>query len=660
MKRKRYSVPKEEKLEIKRWDPIFQEKPYQYEQEWDAEIQSVIDDVTSKKERAKDPEFTGPMADRRRKAVLSFLPRVISQYGGDYPGKEQGIPNLIGQHWIRLNYNSNSLALLEKSEHILFAASFWILDQVCDDYEKRNKLFQLLPKEEMLLDKLTWVDAWSPDYDDDLVLSVEYVLHYRNEDIQAVETDKYHNPYVLTDSVTAKQENRQAVRSRETFEKMIELIPEKKIQEACLRFKAKFWEWVKEYYAGLREFDLELCTALDRANRNARRHNQAAAELEQAVEDAKKQAENKKSFPAGPFRMDFAASNFAVHPATLVNERMEALDKIDQAFDQSLEKVENCLRNRGWYSSEMSDFGQISTEFGLEYFGDSFMAKRQVLSGFDPFELCFALVWLIDQQDDLPWLSGAVSGFMAAVGNAFPWAFFEYDELEDPVWMEEEDGKAPPLRGRKPEIHWTDRIYADHSDDPYDDNKRSLTQIIYEDTGCLLPRDMDRYDRHRKELARWGIAGKDAMYVLACMNLLSTVRRRHKALNLDLDFIKYLEDSPETSENPSEAKNETKTTEEDLHSLSRERLEALVLEGRKNTRTYDRSLRLMEQNYRKLKREKERGDGSSYRASGTGFAAGAFVPCGSWQRRRDRGFKFSCGDRTAIYSQKNHRDLWRA
>ncbi|MBO4887061.1 MAG: hypothetical protein J5589_01940, partial [Firmicutes bacterium] len=64
MKRKRYSVPKEEKLEIKRWDPIFQEKPYQYEQEWDAEIQSVIDDVTSKKERAKDHEFTGPMADR--------------------------------------------------------------------------------------------------------------------------------------------------------------------------------------------------------------------------------------------------------------------------------------------------------------------------------------------------------------------------------------------------------------------------------------------------------------------------------------------------------------------------------------------------------------------------------------------------------------------
>lgn len=599
MKRKRYSVPKEEKLQIKRWDPIYQEKPYQYTQEWEAEIQTAVEDCAGKKGRTANPEFTGPMAERRKKAVLYYLPRVIGRYP-NYPGAQQGVPNLIGQHWIRLNYHNNSLAMLEQDMHILFAASIWILDQVMEDFEKRSAMFSILPKDEMLLEDLYLMDAWSPDFSEDLVTSVEYVLHHRNEDIHAIEKDPYKNPYVLTDVVTAKRENKQAVPSRESFEKMISLIPEKKVQEACLRFKEKFWQWVDDFFGGMEALDDETCKVIDKVNQHVRRHNRVAAELENAAEEVERQSK-KNPFPAGPFRIDQPIPNTRNQLFTQIQERMEKLEQIDQHFGESLGEMEECLRKRLWYISEISDLGRLSSDCG-ETYGDAVAERYQIFSGFDPFEFCFALVYLIDQQDELVWLTGAISGFMAAVGMALPWGFYEYDEFQDPIWNPDEEGSVHSRRRGKAEVRWNDRVYLDSSDDPYDHYERSLAQIIYEDTGCLLPRNLQRYEGHRKELSRWGIKGKDAAMVLACMNLLSTAKRQDEAFNLKprmMSDMSVLDELEKKSENK-------RDSEENLRALSREKLEEMIREFRKDAQSYSRSIHLMEQNLRHLKREKER------------------------------------------------------
>ena len=44
---------------------------------------------------------------------------------------------------------------------------------------------------------------------------------------------------------------------------------------------------------------------------------------------------------------------------------------------------------------------------------------------------------------------------------------------------------------------------------------RSLAQIVYETTGCIMPRDMHRYDSIVEELIRYGLQGQQCSLILA-------------------------------------------------------------------------------------------------------------------------------------------------
>lgn len=607
MKHKRYSVAKEEKLVIDRWKPLFDEKPYAYRQEWEAEIASVRSEKPGSAKEMSDLDLYGPMADRRKEAVLSTIKRVQSM-NPDYPGKEHGCPNLVGQHWIRLNYQDNTLALLEDEKHILLAASIWILDQVWDDYENRNALTLLLPTDEELLDDMYTLDVWSPDYEDDLILSVAYVLHHRNEGIRKIEKDPDDHPYVLTDPVTALRKNRQSVPSREAFEKLLALIPEKRVQEACLRFKDRFWAWVGTFYGGLRVLDDQIDEVLERAERCSRRHDRIASELEELTASSMERT-RRDSVPAGPFRMDPSMKRDEEN-RDRINEAMERLEKVHDDYRELLNELAHLATERDWYRSEMGDIGDIVSGGDSDSFDEVVVKACPPVTGLDPYELCFALVCLIDGQDELPWLTGAVCGFMGAVANELPWAFYEYDEIHDPIWDMPRDPKRAFRNEEKAADTWLERRYRDLSDDPYDDTERSLAQIIYEDTGCLLPRELSRYEFHRKEMSRWGLKGKSADMILMGMNLLSAARRQSKALNLDARLVSFIkENAGEGTTNATTSsygkRSKKDRGKEDLRMLSRTELEKRVLDGQKETQRLSRSIRLTEQNLRHLRLEKE-------------------------------------------------------
>ena len=69
------------------------------------------------------------------------------------------------------------------------------------------------------------------------------------------------------------------------------------------------------------------------------------------------------------------------------------------------------------------------------------ISPMEPLSIADPYEMCFALLYLIEKDDDLPWLYGAGCGLMGEVIETLPWGIIEYDEMDDEAWEE----LPPPL-----------------------------------------------------------------------------------------------------------------------------------------------------------------------------------------------------------------------
>jgi hypothetical protein len=91
-------------------------------------------------------DLTDALFERRKRAVLHTMERVQKDYGDEtLHGWD---PNYIGRRWIALCIGGDNYEELESEQHILRGAALWILDQIANERDTRQKLFPLLPKEE--------------------------------------------------------------------------------------------------------------------------------------------------------------------------------------------------------------------------------------------------------------------------------------------------------------------------------------------------------------------------------------------------------------------------------------------------------------------------------------------------------------------------------
>jgi len=128
---------------------------------------------------------------------------------------------------------------------------------------------------------------------------------------------------------------------------------------------------------------------------------------------------------------------------------------------------------------------------------------------------------------------------MAGVIETLPWGICEYDEIEDEKWM-----GSTPLESYSPlpkSVVLPD-LYERKYERKGDEFPRNLAQIIYEETGCVLPGNLHIYNDKAKLLGQYGIRGKDASAALMMMSTLASARHSATALNLDADLDLILGD----------------------------------------------------------------------------------------------------------------------
>lgn len=120
----------------------------------------------------------------------------------------------------------------------------------------------------------------------------------------------------------------------------------------------------------------------------------------------------------------------------------------------------------------------------------------------DPYEICFAVLYMFDQDDDYIWTYGFALAVATRATSMLPWGQNRYDADEDVY----EPVKLEPK--------WYASDYAEDMEIDgafYDSN---LVQIVYEYSGGVLPRTMGRYDRLKPVLKKRGM--KPAQIATAC------------------------------------------------------------------------------------------------------------------------------------------------
>lgn len=131
----------------------------------------------------------------------------------------------------------------------------------------------------------------------------------------------------------------------------------------------------------------------------------------------------------------------------------------------------------------------------------------------DPYEICFAVLYLFDLDDDYIWTYGFALAIACRAASMLPWGQNRYNADEDLYEPVELDTKWYSS-DFKEEIE-IDGTY-------YDSN---LAQIIYEYSGGILPRTMGRYDRLKPALKKRGLKPTQIAIACALMDVLCEASR---------------------------------------------------------------------------------------------------------------------------------------
>lgn len=161
----------------------------------------------------------------------------------------------------------------------------------------------------------------------------------------------------------------------------------------------------------------------------------------------------------------------------------------------------------------------------------------------DPYALCFAFLYLVDQGSDYPWVYYPGVTLFSMTMDTLPWCRTAYKGDPEGVWdhfdpetMELVPGPLQaelPKRIKVPELeNWNRMQYLDQYEDELGyQEKVSLAQVMYELTGCIMPRNQQRYFPALPDSYAYGITGKKALHPLIyCMNLLGESKNRSRTL----------------------------------------------------------------------------------------------------------------------------------
>lgn len=523
------------------------------------------------------PQFTQQMdfdparLKRRIRAAVSYAPKMRSLVEEICPDVEDVF--YLEEEWAKINAVSpTTYDVLEEQESISLAAAIWVLDRI-DEAGKLTALKRILPEDRTeIFDECIsqYPGVWDPRFDEDLIWLVAYVLQNRNRDCVGIpmKKDSQFKTNVIMDAYTTAGKQHQDVPSRRLFEQVMALIPDEAKSTAERHFEEKLWEVTVRFFQARAIFvreEEQYTEKLDALRHRVEQHMESLMNGTQVRTPAKAPLPGLGLSPSGPMqRMD-----------QLMNDPLQYLE-----YSAGLEqKLEDEFRGISARVSKLlvavSTMANCKMERYSEPLGPEATAYLKGYVPGNPYELCFALFSLLDQDSDLPWLYCPGTMVLSNACSALPWYDGEFSDFDNPVWGFVRPDNEPPRPQKPSELpDFYALEYLDSREAPEFQSYRNLAQVIYNLTGTLMPRDLHRYDVVLSELRHYGITGKKLQTpLLLCMDVLGAARLQENSTYIDFAALEQSICDDDTLET-AESEQPDCTSEADALQAENERMKA--------------------------------------------------------------------------------------
>ena len=433
----------------------------------------------------------------------------------------------------------------EARNYTLLAASLWILDQLRETGHFFDACREF-PTDDRVYDDIDYPDIWDISHEEDSILGMLWTIQHRNDDCiglpsPVTKKKKQDNwlPRYYLDQYTAENLHRQDVPSRRRFEQILSLISPEEIDRAVKQYEELFWDLIRRIYISRAIYVKEDQALAQRLEEYSLMHDEF-------VRDAK----NLNLTPEGeiypqapifatqnPFDMlrtpDRKAQNKARTDLMMrIGKLTSTQDQLDQDQDDLDLRISMLTDSVG----QMLTFTKKTRE---HFFGPAVAKVWEDFRIPDPYILCFAHLYLVDQGSDLPWIYGVSGPLLELCASVLPWKYVDYEDDPEGVWEHWDEESQHyvfghqkielPKRIKAPVLEdWFAMDYVDKVDPGSEEpDATNLAQVMYEITGGILPRNLTRYENALEELDRYGISGKKALHPLMyCMTLLGEARHR--------------------------------------------------------------------------------------------------------------------------------------
>ena len=447
-------------------------------------VQKAVEQASQDKECYLD----GVYGMRRQKAILKYLERAEKEF------RSFGFVSVVESFTKNELMPFNNYNHLDEDVELRIGAALWILDKLRAG-GAMLKAYDILP--DVSGDPDIWylpIDFSHPCYANDLIQSVIHVITNRYGTKRGV---------VITEGNAGRKKPARA------YQELLDLLPEEDVKKACDEFKAKLWELSGRFMKGQAYYDREI----ERIVREIQNMQSGPRSGSFAADSGNGGA--KMGMPGlGGLPLDLTGGlpgmvggmsgrGSAGLPAG--NRNIDIVRRGQELMEQSHDYVMHFDRYL-WMERKT-----VRRESGSREVADA-VADFMVT---DPYELCFALFYLMDTGDDAPWLMRSGSSLMLYVLRMLPW-HVEQEDWDDEDWDIWYDGLQYNRDG------WLEQGKVEEPIDYYHERHgdRNLAQVIYDLCRTVVPTGLHPFEKDRLRLVAEGMEEDKARKITDTADLL--------------------------------------------------------------------------------------------------------------------------------------------
>lgn len=495
--------------------------------------------------RHPDLDYGLEYEKRRIPAVYASFHRLYETAKELYPDTDR---EQLLTFWGEFNFITGcTYETQEVDNHFLMGAAVWIVDRLIECGKFYDAMSLISVDQETLWDEVFAVPFYDPSVDDDVYLKILYAIQNRNGD----------GSRRVMNAVSGKGKSPDT-ENRRIYEQLLALLPDEVKNEAIKHFESYYEEWIRRILRGYLCFEKQdniIDEKIEKADEELNRVNNIVPEM----------PESGVSMDSGSCYSTFRKM------AEIIGQKNAAIE----AAKKLLEEQETITSLKGFFLDDIIHSASATKDSIADTFTEIFgydEAMREIaepLCSFaidDPYEMCFALLYLADTGSDLLWAYGPGVSLTEHISAYLPW----YDGFYDDYDSDDEENIRPiPKRIRAPEIpdFYSLNMEPQKTGDNAYSCRTNLARIIYQESGGILPRNLHGYEQSLLQLAEYGITGKRALPYLMMITLLGA---GYNKWIFDWNDIEEKNESPEDEPVPVEAASDNADLLEKIKKLEQE------------------------------------------------------------------------------------------